>query len=284
VRRAGASALHPAIDLDCRQCRGLGAVILRDGEVAVATRCDCVGRCPACNDGGWIAPDGGILGRGVKRIRCACMRLPSRIEKFNLANIPGRHATSTLATFKPATKELTVAMRAVAVWIKGFKRREETRGLVLYGDVGRGKTHLLVAAVREVIFVHGATARFVEFSHLLADIKSGFDRGQGMGATVDDLVGCDVLAIDELGKGRNNEFEGTVLDELISRRYNAARTVIGTTNFPPVGATGRPTGDLVSGDLPALADRVGPRVFSRFREMCDFQPVVGDDWRLKVPV
>ena len=69
------------------------------------------------------------------------------------------------------------------------------------------------------------------FSHLLADLKSGFDRGVGASSLLDPLVQVDVLAIDELGKGRNTEFEGTVLDELVSRRYNAAAPIIGTTNL-----------------------------------------------------
>ncbi len=176
-------------------------------------------------------------------------------------------------------------MVGVSRWLEQYQPGEENRGLILYGKVGRGKTHLMVALLQELIFRYGVRVRFVEFSHLLADLKSGFDHGLGTARLIDPLVQVDVLAIDELGKGRNTEFEGTVLDELISRRYNAAATILATTNYPPDGP---PTGDAIANaaaialqaaPVPTLVDRVGARVHSRLQEMCDFLPVDGPDFR-----
>jgi DNA replication protein DnaC len=157
---------------------------------------------------------------------------------------------------------------------------------VLYGEVGRGKTHLMVALLRELVLDRGISAKFVEFSHLLADIKQGFDVGQGTGVLLGPLASVGVLAIDELGKGRNTEFEGTVLDELVSRRYNAGLPILATTNFAPGSPTGAARGNAADLDargrvrnVPTLADRVGDRVYSRLREMCDFVPLLGEDWR-----
>jgi hypothetical protein len=77
-----------------------------------------------------------------------------------------------------------------------------------------------------------------------------------------------------------------VLDELVSRRYNAAGTIIATTNYAPTAATGRAVANSAAVAMgaappPSLADRVGPRVHSRLQEMCDFVQVVGADWREK---
>jgi DNA replication protein DnaC len=138
--------------------------------------------------------------------------------------------------------------------------------------------------LRELVFRYGVSARFVEFSHLLADLKSGFDSGRGAAELIDPLVAVDVLAIDELGKGRNTEFEGTVLDELVSRRYNAMKPILATTNYsanPPSGRAVVNAAEVAVGVAPppTLADRVGERIWSRLRETCDFVEVKGDDYR-----
>jgi DNA replication protein DnaC len=274
--------LHPAIEPHCPRCHGLGAVVVKDGEVARAERCTCVGSCPLCKDTGWVASE---TGRRARRQRCTCGRLAIAMERFDQARIPARHAFSTRGSFKPTSPGQAAVMVGVSRWLEDYRPGDENRGLVLHGKVGRGKTHLMVAMLRELVFRHGLTVRFVEFSHLLADLKSGFDHGLGAARLIDPLVAVDVLAIDELGKGRNTEFEGTVLDELVSRRYNAAATILATTNYAPdAPPTGRPTANaaevaLGSRKAPSLVDRVGVRVHSRLQEMCDFLPVDGADHR-----
>lgn len=273
--------LHPGAMPHCPSCDGLGCVVVREGEHARARRCTCVGPCPICKATGWV-PDG--EGPRARRKRCVCHALDARMDRFDRASIPARHADSTRASFKPATPRQSSVLVGVSKWLDTWRAGEENRGLVLFGDVGRGKTHLLVAMLRELVFRHGASVRFVEFSHLLADLKSGFDHGQGASRLIDPLVAVDVLAIDELGKGRNTEFEGTVLDELVSRRYNAAGTILATTNYAPSPATGRAVANAAAVALgvesaPTLPDRVGARVHSRLQEMCDFLEVQGPDHR-----
>jgi len=236
--------------------------------------------CKACKGTGFVPVSDSF--RAPMR-RCECQQLVRSVNMFNEACVPARHAQSTRLTFERTTKDLMKAFTVVSRFISNYRVGEENRGLILCGAVGRGKTHLMTAMVRELIFQHRVTAKFVEFSHLLADLKSGFDRGVGASNLLDPLVRVDILAIDELGKGRNTEFEGTVLDELVSRRYNAAAPIIGTTNFLPGAPTGRAQPNLASaGDgrsVPTLSDRVGPRVYSRLSEMCDFVELKGDDYR-----
>ena len=269
--------LHPGVQRGCTTCYGDGFVVSREGERAIATLCQCVNRCPQCRGTNFVSSTPG--NRFAPRQRCPCTTLAIRIRMFNEANIPARHANSTRATFQ-RTKLLGPAFNSVSTFIQEFRQGEENRGIVLWGKVGTGKTHLMVATLRDLIFQHGVTARFVEFSHLLSDLKSGFDRGQGVAAIIDPLVRVQVLAIDELGKGRNTEFEGTVLDELVSRRYNAAATIIGTTNYAPLPPAGNPVPNHAKpSQTTSLGDRIGPRVFSRLHEMCDYIGVLGDDYR-----
>lgn len=197
------------------------------------------------------------------------------------ARIPARHAASTLQTFVPTSPQQAQLLHRCVTYLSAYKPGQPNRGLVLHGEVGRGKTHLVCALLRELALEHGVTVRFVEFSHLVQDLKVAFERGGGAAALFDPLVGVDVLAIDELGKGRNTEFEGTVVDEVVSRRYNANATVLATTNYGPGPSTGFGTANLTSPrkTAPRLVDRLGDRVYSRLEETCDFYDVVGDDYR-----
>jgi DNA replication protein DnaC len=190
-------------------------------------------------------------------------------------------ASKEIANFNFALVSTNV-VRRVSPFLAEYKPGQMNPGLILHGDVGRGKTHLMAAIVRSLMLTHGISARFVEFSHLLADLKSNFGRGEGAAALIEPLVKVDILAIDELGKGRNTEFEGTVLDELVSRRYNAGRTIIATTNYAPGNPQGVATPEFTTGKRPALIDRVGDRVYSRLLEMCHLVHIDGGDYRQKI--
>ena len=95
--------------------------------------------------------------------------------------------------------------------------------------------------------------------------------------------------MDEHGKGRSSDWELGNLDEIISRRYNPRQTTFFATNYrdPLVegeGANGPGRGPHARGlsdplRRVTLEDRVGPRVYSRLKEMCTLLQVGGPDYR-----
>lgn len=269
---------HPGARRDCSHCRGGGYVVERKGAHATARLCDCVRTCPRCGGSGFAHTSSE---RRAPMVKCTCRVLTDRIDLYNAARLPGRHAFSTRASFDYVGSGNLPLMGTLTGWLNGYQPRQENRGLVFFGKVGRGKTHLMCALARELVFEQGVSVRFVEFSHLLTDLKASFQRREGSSELMEPLVRAEVLCIDELGKGRNTEFEGTVVDELVSRRYNANATILATTNYAPGRATGHRVPDMALPDQnrPALADRVGDRVYSRLREMCDFAECRGPDWR-----
>jgi len=105
----------------------------------------------------------------------------------------------------------------------------------------------------------------------------------------------EVLGIDELGKGRASEWEISVLDALVNRRYNAGVSTFFTTNYP---LTRTSEGDAEKPGtvrnpfnpeqveelkrrvaLPILAERVGARIYSRLAEMCRIRSIEAEDYR-----
>lgn len=273
----------------CPACAGEGYVVRAGATWAEASVCDCVGVCPLCGGLGQRLVDR----EGVRRMgRCRCRMLPDRVALFNQATIPARHARSSFATWRRDVPGGATNLLTAQGWVEAWRPHEENRGLVLFGEAGRGKTHLVVGILRDLIFRHGVAARFVEFSHLLSELKAGFDEGVGEATTLLPLVRIPVLVIDELGKGRGTDWEMTIVDALVSHRYNALATTLATTNFLPAAPSGVVTvnlstwaagaGDASPPRAPTLGDRVGERVMSRLREMCTFAPVRGEDFRTRL--
>lgn len=231
---------------------------------------------------------------GLRTIgRCSCQRVRDRVEIWNRAGVPSRHAQDSVQTWRtlPGTADAYASARA---FLDGFPADPAgARGLLFWGEPGRGKTHLLVAVLRELVLARGVAARFIEFSHLLGELREGFSEQRSDRNIMNELAAVPVLAIDELGKGKGSEWELSVIDELISRRYNANGCTLATTNFMPTYQEQRgprsanlAAASLYSGPLsarpgiPNLGDRVGERVCSRLMEMCAFQQVQGQDYRM----
>lgn len=264
---------HPGAVPHCPDCGGLGVVVVRKGARLVSAPCSCrQPTCPACGDEGILLTSDG------RHSPCDCARVGRRATRFDQAALPGRYTHATLGSLaQDDPANLPVAQR-VREWVEAWDPKDPPPGLVLHGPVGRGKTHYLVAAARSLTLHRGAHVRFVEFSHLIADLKASFDRGQGSAALMDGLGEVDILILDELGKGRQTEFEDQMIDDLISRRYNAGLPVLASTNYTPREATGTRFANNAQPNAagPTLGDRLGDRVYSRLREMCRFYPLGGD--------
>ena len=88
---------------DCPRCRGAGIEVKSgSGEFAHAEVCGCVPVCPVCDGSGRID----LLQDGHPAVaRCRCRILFDRAALFERAQIPARHAKSTLESFDHRTIE-----------------------------------------------------------------------------------------------------------------------------------------------------------------------------------
>lgn len=274
----------------CETCNEKRYVVRRAGEHAQAALCGaCFSVCPACQ-GEEFTHETDARGYSYVK-RCGlCGTLNQRIAAFNDARIPARYyePKASLEQFQVMTQagqpvgNLPQVRMRLHRWATEFSPGE--KGFLLHGAVGTGKTHLLSGIIRYLTLEKGIACRFIEFTHLLSEIREQFDRGRGEADILGPIAQVPVLAIDELGKGRNNDWQLSIIDEIISKRYNRELTTLFTTNYP-VRDVGPKRADLNSPDFrqqaiqESMRERIGERIFSRLHEMASFIEIDAPDYR-----
>ncbi|MGM0574422.1 MAG: AFG1/ZapE family ATPase [Myxococcota bacterium] len=272
----------------CERCHGIGYFHVAGGDMAKAEVCSCRRECEACHGARFVIVEDG--GYEVAR-PCRCQGVFQRVALFNEAGIPAGYGTKSIPGYSNAGGN----QGRVKTLMERYQRKfdpDASRGLVLIGPVGTGKTHLVAGLLHYLCLERGVKCRFVDFFHLTSRIRATYD-GSARETQEDvlrPLVNVPVLAIDELGKGLGTTWELNIVDELISRRYNAGRVIVATTNYPPAawlqssgGKRGRNGGSAPRGAHidESLEERIGVRAWSRLAEMCEVLRVKGPDYRLR---
>lgn len=268
----------------CAICKGRSYVLSREGDRAVARVCECQRPCRHCDGSGYVpAKQEGTFSQKVGPRQydvlaaCSCRLLDQRVARFCEALVPAVLSQADFEGYRAFNEGQARAKQTATGFALQFKRGARARGFVVAGPVGTGKTHLLAATLAHLVLEVGVRARYVEISLLYANIRRGFQEGKSGGEIIKPLSEVEILAIDELGKGRMSPFELETMDELIARRYNAGVTTLFATNYslrPPERSARRyTTSDELkeSGKDPKLLhERIGERIYSRLCEMCEF--------------
>jgi DNA replication protein DnaC len=253
--------------------------------------------CERCRDTGFEIAT--LKAKGDKDFEVAKMCECRRRETAQSGNalpgvlrIPPRYAHCTLETFEVlegGSRLHREAYSKVFRYCGEYRRRADSKhindkglGLLLTGLNGTGKTHLAVAALRELAVQHGVRGQFWDFHELLREIKNCYNATTAMTEyeLFEPIIDLEVMLLDDLGAWKMTDWMKDTLFYVINKRYLANRPTLITTNYPDRDVVAR---DVLTTDRALaseyLVDRIGAKLRSRLLEACAVIRLDGPDRR-----
>lgn len=140
--------------------------------------------------------------------------------------------------------------------------RKRGKGLLLFGDVGRGKS-FMAACIANALIDQGHPCLVTNFARLTNTIQGMYS---GKQEYIDGLDSFELLVIDDLASERDTEYMQETVTSIIDARYRSGKPLIITTN-------------LTTQELQSPNDMRKQRIYSRLFEMCVPFEVKGSDRR-----
>ena len=104
------------------------------------------------------------------------------------------------------------------------------------GPCGVGKTHLAVAALRQIV-LRGHTGLFYDYRELLKEIQDSYNsenQATEMGV-LEPVLTAEVLLLDDLGASKPSPWALETVGHILNSRYNDKRITLVTTNYLDTG-------------------------------------------------
>jgi DNA replication protein DnaC len=199
-----------------------------------------------------------------------CSKLKMAEEKMRYernirsSGLPTNYRDKTFDNFEIGMNEKAISR------IKEYLKNKEWRdgkGLYITGMVGCGKTHLAAAIVHELAKQNVYTL-FVFVPDFLDELRSTYDEKNQDEEREDPFElakRSTVLVLDDLGTEKVTEWANEKLLQLINYRWNYALATIITSNYK----------------MKDLSERLGQRIYSRIKGMCEEIIINGEDRRSK---
>jgi DNA replication protein DnaC len=248
---------------NCTLCRGTGwkMVPRPDGAGRMATPCDC-----------------GMEDRSARVMERA--RIPKRYEHCDFESY-----STDVAVAAQHAQSLKQAKLSVQAFVRDFPGGTD-KGILLMGPSGVGKTHLAVAALKDLLR-RGHQGLFCDYRELLKEIQASYNPASESTEMkiLEPIRTIEVLVLDDLGASKPSDWVRDIVGIVLNARYNEKLTTIITTNYVDSPATAGEPARLPSGKLIAptredsLDERIGSRMRSRLFEMCRTVKIVSADFR-----
>ena len=255
--------------------------------------------CTLCRGTGWRLvprPDG--VGGSVA-VACDCGMQDRAMRVMDRARIPKRYEhcdfesyVTDLADGKVWTTQHAQSLKQAKLVAQGFIRDypgASEKGLLLMGPSGVGKTHLAVAALKELLR-RGHQGIFCDYRELLKEIQASYNPASESTEMkiLEPIRNTEILVIDDIGASKPSAWVLDIIGLVLNARYNERSVTILTTNYFDEKPATEPAPRLPSGERvkvvkeDSLEDRIGARMRSRLYEMCRTVEVFAPDFRREI--
>ena len=283
---------------DCPMCGGTGwKTVERSGEKETQSR-----------GSREKTGEGANASKRVWAVPCDCTGKDRTARILARARIPNRYEHCDFDNFD---KDLYDALPDCFAWNRSLEQAKMVTeafardypavpgtGLLIMGPCGAGKTHLAVAALKQIV-LRGYTGLFYDYRELLKEIQGSYNAESQTSelGVLEPVLTADVLLLDDLGASKPSPWAMETVGHVLNSRYNEKRITLLTTNYLDTGPAAVPTPTsmpasrrtfLPSGQAVAgarednLTDRLGLRIRSRLYEMCRTVELFAPDYRREV--
>lgn len=185
------------------------------------------------------------------------------VRRLKAAGIQERHLQDWTFASATDTPSVQMAKRYTENW---KKVKAENLGLLLWGDVGTGKS-FLAACIANELLEKGVPVLMTNFSKILNQMGAMYSDERYR--YIASFNRFSLLIIDDLGIERNTEYALEQVYAVVDERYKAGLPLIITTN-------------LTISQLRNPEDVAHARIYSRILEMCTPVHVPGLDRRTAI--
>ena len=221
-------------------------------------------RCPDCQDTGYVTSDQGL------KTKCHCFRqqeISLLYAQSHIQELIERENFSVLSYEYYQGEDLRRFEAAVGISRKFIREFGEVcRNLFFYGTVGTGKSFLSGCIARELL-QRGCSVLYFSAAGLFDTLARYTFDGRLKDSLQDfceDLYGCDLLILDDLGTEITNSFVTSALFSCLNERHLRGRSTLISTNI----------------SLEELRDRYSDRIFSRISSGFTLCKLTGPDIRI----
>ena len=219
--------------------------------------------CPHCQGSGWKVVERTTAGakafaspteqRGpsvgepkmVWAIPCDCTTGDRTDRALARARVPERYRHCDFENFETDNDIENVTREQLTAWNRSLAQAKlvverfaqefpmgNEHGLLLIGPCGVGKTHLCVAALKDIV-LRGHTGLFYDYRELLKEIQDSYNsesQSTEMGV-LEPVLKAEVLVLDDLGSSKPSLWALETVGHVLNTRYNEKRVTLLTTNF-----------------------------------------------------
>jgi DNA replication protein DnaC len=252
--------------------------------------------CPLCRGTGWRLEQRLDGTPGKVAMACDCGMEERAARVMERARIPKRYEhcdfesyVADLTDGKTWMPQHAHSMKQAKMLTQGFVRDypgAAEKGLLLMGPSGVGKTHLAVAALKELIR-RGHGGLFCDYRELLKEIQASYNPASESTEMriLEPVRNVEILVLDDLGASKPSDWVRDIVGIVLNARYNENRTTIISTNYVDNPAsegetTKGPDGKWIRAlREEKLEERISVRMRSRLYEMCRTVEVIAPDFR-----